>query len=97
MKICLPWHVVLIGESGNSHRAYIVNGIRFSNVARDSNKRTRNSGVMTEGEHDRKVIDFYGTLKEIIQLDYNSNDNSDGRSVILFKCDCLNLMERRRS
>ncbi|KAI4984553.1 hypothetical protein ZWY2020_017183 [Hordeum vulgare] len=41
--------------------------------------RTQNSGVMTEGEHDRKIIDFYGTLKEIIQLDYNLED----RSVVL--------------
>ena len=67
----------------------IVNGIRFSTVDCDSNKRTQNSGVMTEGEHDRKLINFYGTLKEIIQLDYNSNDNLDGKSVILFKCDWL--------
>ena len=65
----------------------IVNGIRFSTVDHDSNKRTQNSGVMTEGEHDRKVIDFYGTLKEIIQLDYNLKD----RSVVLFKCDWFKL------
>uniref|UniRef100_A0A453QQ11 DUF4216 domain-containing protein n=1 Tax=Aegilops tauschii subsp. strangulata TaxID=200361 RepID=A0A453QQ11_AEGTS len=42
---------------------------------------------MTECEHDRKVIDFYGTLKEIIQLDYNLED----RSVVLFKCDWFKL------
>ena len=41
----------------------IVNGIRYSTVDRDSNKRTQNSGVMTEGEHGRKLINFYGTLK----------------------------------
>ncbi|XP_044969958.1 uncharacterized protein LOC123430118 [Hordeum vulgare subsp. vulgare] len=65
----------------------IVNGIRFSTVDHDSNKRTQNSGVMTEGEHDCKIIDFYGTLKEIIQLDYNLED----RSVVLFKCDWFKL------
>ncbi|XP_045083551.2 uncharacterized protein [Aegilops tauschii subsp. strangulata] len=56
----------------------IVNGIRYSTLDRDSNKRTQNSGVMAEGEHGSKVIDFYGTLKEIIQLDYNSNYSLDG-------------------
>jgi hypothetical protein len=35
------------------------------------------------------VTDFFGTLKEIIQLDYNE------RSVVLFKCDCgLNWIGR---
>jgi hypothetical protein len=35
------------------------------------------------------VIDFFGTLKEIIQLDYNE------RSVVLFTCDWLKLDEKR--
>ena len=74
----------------------IVNGIRYSTVDRDSNKRTQNSGVMAEGEHGSKVIDFYGTLKEIIQLDYNSNYNLDGRSVILFKCDWFKLDGKKK-
>ena len=43
--------------------------------------------TMTEGEHERKLINFYGTTKEIIQLDYNL----DGRSVVLFKCDWFKL------
>uniref|UniRef100_A0A453P710 DUF4216 domain-containing protein n=3 Tax=Aegilops tauschii subsp. strangulata TaxID=200361 RepID=A0A453P710_AEGTS len=51
---------------------------------------------MAEGEHGSKVIDFYGTLKEIIQLDYNSNDNLDGRSVILFKCDWFKLDGKKK-
>jgi hypothetical protein len=35
------------------------------------------------------VTDFFGTLKEIIQLDYNE------RFVILFKCDWFKLDEKR--
>ncbi|XP_037430214.1 uncharacterized protein LOC119295881 [Triticum dicoccoides] len=65
----------------------IMNGIWFSTVDRDNSRRTQNSGVVSEGRHDRKVIDFYGTLKEIIQLDYNLDD----RSVVLFKCDWFKL------
>uniref|UniRef100_A0A8R7TU01 DUF4218 domain-containing protein n=1 Tax=Triticum urartu TaxID=4572 RepID=A0A8R7TU01_TRIUA len=74
----------------------IVNGIRYSTVDCESNKRTQNNGVMAKGEHASKVIDFYGTLKEIIQLDYNSNDNLDGRSVILFKCDWFKLDGKKK-
>jgi hypothetical protein len=35
------------------------------------------------------VTDFFGTLKEIIQLDYNE------RSVVLFKCDWFKLDGKR--
>lgn len=65
----------------------IVNGVRFNTVDRDSNRRTQNSGVMSLGTHNNSVIDFYGTLKEIIKLDYNGDD----RSVVMFKCDWYKL------
>jgi hypothetical protein len=35
------------------------------------------------------VADFFGTLKEIIQLDYNE------RSVVLFNCDWFKLDGKR--
>jgi hypothetical protein len=38
----------------------IVNGVRFNTVDRDKNKKTQNSGVMTEGTHNGQFIDFYG-------------------------------------
>jgi hypothetical protein len=38
---------------------------------------------MTPGTHKGQEIDFFGTLREIIQLNYNFDD----RSVVLFKCD----------
>ena len=65
----------------------IVNGVRFNTVDREKNKKTQNSGVMVQGTHNNEVTDFYGTLKEIIQLEYNSDD----RSVVLFKCDWFKL------
>jgi hypothetical protein len=34
---------------------------------------TQNSAVMTEGGHNGENIDFYGVLKEVIELQYNSN------------------------
>jgi hypothetical protein len=42
---------------------------------------------MTQGTHNNEVMDFYGTLKEIIQLDYNG----DEMLVVLFKCDWFKL------
>ena len=65
----------------------VVNGVRFNTVDRDKNKKTQNSGVMSKSEHNGQPIDFFGTLKEIIQLEYNM----DGRSVVLFKCDWYKL------
>ena len=69
------------------YKSCIVNGVRFNTVDRDMNKKTQNSGVMTQGTHNNEVMDFYGTLKEIIQLDYNGDD----MSVVLFKCDWFKL------
>ncbi|XP_039815317.1 uncharacterized protein LOC120678241 [Panicum virgatum] len=48
----------------------VVNGVRFNTVDPDKNKKTQNSGVMVQGEHNGQVIDFFGILKEIIQLLY---------------------------
>jgi len=64
-----------------------VNGVRFNTVDRDKNKKTQNSGVMTQGTHNGQFIDFYGTLKEIIELEYNAEE----RTVVLFKCDWFKL------
>jgi len=69
----------------------VVNGVRFNTVDRDKNKKTQNSGVMVQGEHNGQVIDFFGILKEIIQLLYIG----DERSVVLFKCDWFKLDGKR--
>ncbi|TVT97422.1 hypothetical protein EJB05_57338, partial [Eragrostis curvula] len=69
----------------------IVNGVRFNTKNRDKNRRTQNSGVMTRSTHKNSPTDFYGTIKEIIQLDYNGHE----RSVVLFKCDWFKLDGKR--
>jgi hypothetical protein len=66
--------------------ACLVGGIRFHTVDREKNRRTQNSGVMTEGTHNEEYVDFYGSVKDIIQLRYNS-DSSCERTVVLFRCD----------
>jgi hypothetical protein len=48
--------------------ACIVGGVRFHTIERERNRRTQNSGVMVDGTHNGEDIEFYGCLKEIIQL-----------------------------
>ncbi|WVZ76713.1 hypothetical protein U9M48_024665 [Paspalum notatum var. saurae] len=64
----------------------LVGGVRFHTVNREKNRRTQNSGVMTEGTHNDEYIDFYGCLQDIIQLQYNSYSKGP-RIVILFRWD----------
>lgn len=72
----------------------IVNGVRYHTVDRESSRRTQNSGVMVEGSHNGEDIDFYGQLKEVIQLQYNSDSNSQ-RTVVLFKCDWFDTCSKK--
>ena len=65
----------------------VVNGVRFNTIDHDKNKKTQNSGVMAQGAHNGQPIDFFGTLKEIIQIEYLEDD----RSAVLFKCDWFKL------
>jgi hypothetical protein len=62
-----------------------INGVGFSIVDREKFMQTQNSGVMNEGEHNGENIDFYGALKEVIELQYNSNYQVHW-SVVLFRC-----------
>ena len=50
-----------------------VNGVRYSTVAWEKHLKTQNSGVMAKGTHRGETIEFYGVLKEVIELQYNSN------------------------
>jgi hypothetical protein len=67
----------------------IVNGVRYSTVDREKYLLTQNSGVMTPGSHDDKDIYFYGVLKEVIELHYNSCFEGR-RTVVIFRCDWYN-------
>jgi hypothetical protein len=60
-----------------------INGERYSTVDREKFMPTQNSGIMTEGSHNNEDIDFYGQLKEVIELSYNSNFQSI-QTVVLF-------------
>ena len=64
--------------------------MQYSTVDHERFLLTQNSGVMTNGSRDGNDIDFYGVLKEVIELEYNSNFQFR-RTVVLFRCDWFNL------
>ena len=72
-----------------------VNGVRYSTVDREKFLLTQNSGVLTEGSHNGKDVDFYGVLKEVIELEYNLNLQVR-RTMVLFRCDWFNLEGKTR-
>ncbi|KAG8364710.1 hypothetical protein BUALT_Bualt18G0026900 [Buddleja alternifolia] len=45
-----------------------VNGFRFHTKDREINKKTQNSGVVVDGEHNQKIIEFYGIITDIIEM-----------------------------
>lgn len=68
----------------------IVDGVRYHTVGREKFRNTQNSGILTEGDHEKEIIDFYGQLKSIVKLQYNSSGGFH-RSVVLFRCDWFHV------
>ena len=48
----------------------IVNGVRFHTKDREHRRRTQNSGLVVEGDHEDEMHDFYGVLTNVIELSY---------------------------
>jgi hypothetical protein len=65
------------------YSACVVDGVRYHTVDREINRKTQNSGIVSEGEHNGEYIDYYGQLKGIIRLHYNSSGGVH-RLVVLF-------------
>jgi hypothetical protein len=74
------------------YSACIVDGVRYHTIDREKNRRTQ--GVMAEGTHNSEHIEFYGSLREIIQLQYNA-DKSGHRSVVIFRCDWFDTENKK--
>jgi hypothetical protein len=78
-----------------SYSSCVVNGVRFCTAARDENKKTQNSGVACGSIHNNNLIDFYGKLTDIIELQYSSKTDGTSRSVVVFRCDWYKLDDKR--
>ena len=64
----------------------IVNGVRYHIQSCDKLRKCENSGVLVEVSHENDVIDLYGIIVYIIELQY-----VDGNRVVLFKCKWFDL------
>ncbi|XP_042939624.1 uncharacterized protein LOC122274674 [Carya illinoinensis] len=74
-----------------SYDACIMNGIRFHTENLGKYRRTQNSGLVVNGEHRSKLVDFYGVLIDILQLRYMG-----WRHVYLFKCEWFDIGDGKR-
>ena len=72
------------------YATFSINGVRYSIVDCEKSLRTQNSGVMTAITNEGQLVEFYGVLREVIQLMYNSSIQSH-RMVVVLRCDRYNL------
>ena len=75
------------------YTACIINGVRYHTMGREAHRKTQNSTIKTVGTHNDDTIDFYGTIIDIIELNYTKNNKGD-RSIILLRCEWYNLEGR---
>jgi hypothetical protein len=78
------------------YAACSINGVRYSTIDREKFLRTQNSGFMTASTHEGQSVEFYGVLREVIQLMYNSSVQSH-RTVVLLRYDWYNLAGNTKS
>ena len=74
----------------NYYSGCMVNEVRFHTKDREIRRRTQNSGLMVEGEHKGKVMEYYGFLSSVVELTYLGD-----RKVILFKCEWYDTVNRK--
>ena len=69
----------------------MVNGYRFHTQTCEKNRKTQNSGVVVQGEHGNNIVDFYGVLKDVLEVEYIGPN----KKVLVFQCDWFDLSGRR--
>jgi hypothetical protein len=74
-----------------SYSTCVVNGVRYNTAEHDNKKKTQNSGLACKGAYKKETIDYYDTLKEIIELQYSSKLDGTQRTVVVFRCDWYKL------
>ncbi|KAK1577107.1 hypothetical protein Q3G72_019025 [Acer saccharum] len=74
-----------------SYPGCIVNGVRYNIEERDKRHITQNCGLVVDGEHENATVDFYGILKDVIQLNYMFNYRA-----VLFKCDWFDTNVKKK-
>ncbi|CAL0302169.1 unnamed protein product [Lupinus luteus] len=82
----LRWLARGPSEVVRRYTGYVINGFRFHTKTRERHLKTQNNGVVVRTKTINNEINYYGSLTDIIQLDYS------GRyKVVLFKCDWVDI------
>ncbi|WMV49449.1 hypothetical protein MTR67_042834 [Solanum verrucosum] len=74
---------------GRTHTGCIVNGVRYHIQRRDELRKSQNCGIVVAGYHENEVIDFYGIIIDILELEYVEENR-----VLLFKCKWFDLRKK---
>ncbi|KAJ9538671.1 hypothetical protein OSB04_031404 [Centaurea solstitialis] len=75
----------------NQFSGCMVNGYMFHTQSREKDRKTQNSGVVVRGDHGENVIDFYGILEEVLEVEYLG----ENKRVLVFKCDWFRVGDAR--
>ncbi|WMV59292.1 hypothetical protein MTR67_052677 [Solanum verrucosum] len=74
---------------GRTHTGCILNGVRYHIQCRDELRKSQNCGIVVAGYHQNEVIDFYGIIIDILELEYVEENR-----VLLFKCKWFDLRKK---
>ncbi|KAH0660474.1 hypothetical protein KY289_029222 [Solanum tuberosum] len=74
-------------------KGYIINGYRFHVQDYNNGLRTQNCGIVVSGEagEEGRIIDYYGELTEILELQFVG-----GRRLVLFRCMWFDVYDNER-
>ncbi|GJX80928.1 Myb domain protein 62 [Tanacetum coccineum] len=70
-------------NSVNQYTGCMVNGYMFHTQSREYNRKTQSSGVVVYSDHATNLIDYYGKLQEVLEVEYLG----ENKRVLVFKCD----------
>ena len=69
----------------------MVNGYRFHTESREIDRKTQDSGIVVKGEHGEDIIDYYGILQEVLEVEYLG----ENKRVLVFKCDWFKVDNKK--
>ncbi|KAF3666492.1 putative late blight resistance protein -like protein R1B-14-like isoform X1 [Capsicum annuum] len=78
-----------MGMHGTKRIDCIVNGVRYHIQQRYELCKSQNCGTAVRGLHEKVVVDFYGIITDILELEY-----AEENQVFLFKCKWFDLRKK---
>ncbi|XP_038721657.1 uncharacterized protein LOC120013795 [Tripterygium wilfordii] len=74
------------------YKGYITKGFRFHTKESELSLRSQNSGVIVKGDELIGSVDYYGVIKDIIELEYLGENR-----VVLYRCDWFDVLPQGRN